>query len=374
MSQCNFCKKEFRNAQATRAHLKTCTAYQDAKRKDGRLMPLCPASPRGSTPPPQGPIEPMSPIDFLSILKHHTTPLVATPDDAARRKEKREALIAELCCIYVDCYRPVDDVVTSDMIVAAKVAITDELGALPVEALPQTELALRAQAVRNRVWDPYFLAQKQQLEHKKEQRQQEMLRLQGEAAAQAHRTTHKAVLMEIGVARALKAFRSRGITTDRDLALFEWEVRGRLETLLGGDETGCQAEEAIKAAIEAPLLEWEKRRDQARLAKRQRIVTQCVTLVLPIVEAAAPFLMAMVISKFREKPGTQPSTGPTTPTKETTASSEKPSPPMNSSIPTPDPVHAGPGRSTDFAVERDEHDSPIASIEPEPFEGYRAAS
>ena len=374
MSQCNFCKKEFRNAQATRAHLKTCTAYQDTKREDGRLIPLRPASSGGSTPPPQGPIEPMIPMDFLAMLQDHAAPSVATPDDAARRKKKREALISELCCIYVDCYRPVEGVIAPDMVVVAKVAITDELGMLPVEELPQTELALRAQAIRNRTWGPYFRAQKQQLEHKKEQRQQEMLRLRGDADAEAHRTTRKAVLMEIGVIRALKTFRSQGITTDRDLALFEWQVRGRLETLLGGGETECEADEAIKAAIEAPFLEWEKRRDQARLAKRQGIVTQCIKLALPVVEAAAPLLMAMVINKFREKPSAQPSTGPATPTKETTASSEKPSPPMNFSIPTPDPIHAGPGRSTDFAVERDEHDSPIASIEPEPFEGYRAAS
>ena len=383
MCRCSFCEREFKNPQAVKAHLRTCPNYQISKNATAtRLQALGPSSSSSRSIPqdalaPDELVRPSDPFaSFMEQLAHQ----FAGPDEATRLKQRREAVLAGLCATLVDWYRPLEGVLTSEMAVAAKVALLDELGLLPIEDLSPTERSLRAEAIRNRVLAPYFRAQKEQLAHEKEQldhqkdlRRQEMLQIKEEAAMQTRRVTRKATFIEIGVARALKAFPSLTIGDGR-LALFEWEVRGRLDILLVGDETEKQAEEAIEAAIRGPLLEWEKRLEQARLAKRQLIVHQCVTLAVPLVEAALPWATATVINKFREMFGVPPATQSTAPPTQADASSEKPSPPSIPDVVTPHPVRTQPMSSADPIVDRDESVPPGESGVREPQERHRAAS
>jgi hypothetical protein len=387
MSRCAFCDQEFRNPQAVKAHLRYCRSYLKSKDDSARATSPITPSPAPALATAQGATAPtplLTPADLMTHLVAQMTAQFAGPDEATRLKQKRESLLAGLCTTLVDWYRPLEGAITPEMAVAAKVALLDELGALPVEELSPTERSLRAEAIRNRVWAPYFRTQKAerehqkaqleaQLENQKEGRHQEALRIQHEAVTAAHRVKRKAIFMELGIAQALKAFRSRGFA-DRGLGLFEWEVRGRLEILLVGDETERQAKEAIEAAIQIPLLEGDKRLEQARLAKRHRIVNQCVTLAVPIVQAALPWVTATVIKKFRETFGMPPSPQSTAPPKQADATSEKPSPPSNPDVTTPHPVRTRPVCATDPIVDRDEDVPPSESGVPEPQERHRAAS
>ena len=384
MCRCIFCQREFKNPQAVKAHLRTCLNYQKSKNGTAtRLQALGPSS-SSSRSIHQGalaPTDPVRPSDPFASLLEQLAHQCAGPDEATRLKQRREAVLAGLCATLVDWYRPLEGVLTSEMAVAAKVGIMDELGLLPIEECSPTERALRAEAIRNRVLAPYFRAQKEQLAHDSEQlghqkdlRRQEMLQIKEEAAMQTRRVTRRATLMEIGVARALKALPPRSVLARR-VALFEWEVRERLDILLVGDETENQAEEVIEAAIRGPLLEWDKRLEQARLAKRHRIVHQCVTLAVPLVEAALPWVTATVTNKFREMFGVPPAPQSTTaPLKKADASSEKPSPPSSPDVATPHPVRTQPMPSADPIVDRDENVPPSESGVPEPQERRRAAS
>lgn len=384
MSRCTFCEREFKSPQAVKAHLRACPDYQKSKNgTETRTQTLGP-SPSNSRSIHQGalaPNEPVRPSDPFASFMEQFAHQFAGPDEATRLKQTREAVLAGLCATLVDWYRPREGVVTSEMAVAAKVALMDELGILPIEELSPTERALRAEAIRNRVLAPYFRTQKEQLAHQKEQleqqkelRRQEALQIQREAATRARLVTRKATLMEIGVARAVKALPSRSVLARR-VALFEWEVRERLDILLVGDETERQVEEAIEAAIQGPLLEWDKRLEHARLAKRHRIVNQCVTLAVPLVEAALPWVTATVIKKFREKFGMPPSPQATAAPTQADASSEKPAPSSSQAGTTPHPIRrTRPGPSTAPTVNRDENGPPSESRVPEPQERHRAAS
>jgi hypothetical protein len=308
MCLCHFCKREFENSQGLKAHLRRCRLYQQSK--NGPARPTAPI-------PPFGPNAVSSPHSFLAP-NPLTTPSalftnlmdemirsVSGPDEATRRREKREALLAGLCSRIVDWYRQPDGLVTPEMAVAAKVAIRDQLGALPIEELSHAELSLRGEAIRNGVFGPYLRRQQAHAEHQKQRQHHDGLRTKQEADRRARQMTRKTALLELGVIRALKVAAAHGLPAPA-VALVEWEARARLEALLVGDETAEQVEEIIEAAIERPLLECEIRVERLRSAKRERILDQCLTLALPVAEAAWPWVKDTVLTKVCETFGLNP--------------------------------------------------------------------
>src|SRR5262249_32561200 len=155
-------------------------------------------------------------------------------------------------------------------------------------------LTLRGTVIRNRIFAPYLQQQKDEKERQLTRHKEEHRRSQQDTARQARRTTRKSVLIELGVSRALKAGSSRGLPA-RVLPLLEWEVRGRLETLLIGHETPIEVNETIEAAIEGPLREWTTRMEQLETAKRERVLDECLALAGPIAEATWPWVKDIVI-------------------------------------------------------------------------------
>ncbi len=309
MSRCNFCKREFPNPQAVRAHLRWCPQYSKSEKGTSRRISRFDSRLSSSKSLHQGSVAPESSNPFTNMMDQISHQF-AGPDEATRRKQKREMLLAELCSRLVDCYHPLEGGITPDMAVAAKVAILDELDAMAIEDMPPAELTLRGTAIRNRVLAPYL-----QRQHKQRERQQALLkrdtrRRQRETATQSRQLTRKAALIELGVAWALQSASSRGLT-GRALTLLEWEVRARLETLLIGDETEQQVEETIQAAIERPLLDWAVRIEQAESAKRERMLDQCLALAVPIAEATWPWVKDMVTKKLCERFGVPPTTATT---------------------------------------------------------------
>ena len=199
--------------------------------------------------------------------------------------------------------------ITPEMAVAAKVAILDELGGLPIEELSQTELDLRAEDIRNSIFAPYLQKQQDQMERQKDRHQKETLRRQEASEAHSRRAQRKAALIELGVARALRLSRASDIT-GRALVLLEWQVRARLETLLVGDEMEPHVEETIEASIMPPIIEWAARTEEIQRVKKARMVDQCLALALPVAEATLPWVKDSIVKMVCEKFGLHPAYTP----------------------------------------------------------------
>ena len=223
------------------------------------------------------------------------TAQLAGPDEATRLKQKRESLLAGLCTTLVDWYCPLEGVVTAEMAVAAKVALRDELGTVAIDEMPQAELTLRGTAIRNRIFAPYVRRQQELVARQNERQQQDTLRRQQESGLRARHATRKTALIELGITRALQSASSQGFP-HRAFVVVEWEIRARLEAWLVGDETESQVDETIEAAIDRPLLEWEARIEQFQSAERQRVLEKCLTVALPVVEAAVPWVKNIVVN------------------------------------------------------------------------------
>ena len=365
MSLCNFCKREFLNDQAVKGHLRRCPDYLKIKNGHATRMQPVTAPRPNSIATAQGSLAPTW-LTTASTLVDQITRQCAGPDEATQLRQKREALLAGLCANLVDYYHPVESVVTPEMAVAAKVAIRDELGVLPIDELSQTEMTLRGTAIRNRVFGPYLRMQQEHAERQQEKQQQDALRRQGESDTRSRRLTRKTALIELGVTRAFKSASSRGIP-GRALVLLEREIGARLEAWLVGDETDQQVDEIIEASIERPLLEWEARVEQIQIAKRERVLNHCLTLALPVVEAAVPWATETVIQKVCEILGVQPPPRPTAPDAEARASSEHERAAEHPEGPPPRPIRRGrwPPAPTDGAQnETGSPDEPDASAPP----------
>lgn len=335
MCQCHFCARWFRGPQSVKAHLRTCSDYLKSKAAAKRATsPGTPSqSPALATAQAMPVGTPMTPpADLVADLMAQMTAKFAGPDEATRLKQKRESLLTLLLANLVDWYRPPEGVVTTEMAAAAKVAIHDELRTQPIEDLSHAELTLRGQVIRNRVFAPFLREQQVELKQQLEVQHLEKLRAQQHTDAQARRTTRKTTLIELGISRALQSASLRGFPP-RVLVVLEWEIRGRLEAWLVGDETESQVDETIEAGINRPLLEWEGRVEQFQSAERQRVLEKCLTVVVPVVEAAVPWVQEVVgnyIGTMLGMPAAPPSSA-----RETSTSSPNEAPPDRPESPTP---------------------------------------
>ena len=338
MSICTFCTREFGSSQAVKAHLRKCPTYLKSKYDAARATsPSTPAqAPAGAT--AQGapmPTPLTTPSDLMAHLVAQMTAQLGGPDEATRLKQKRESLLAGLCTTLVDWYCPLAGVITPEMAVAAKVALLDELGTMAIHEMPPAELTLRGTAIRNRIFAPDMLRQHKLVARQNERQQQDTLRRQEESGLRARHATRKIALIELGITRALQSASSQGFP-HRAFVVVEWEVRARLEAWLVGDETESQVDETIAAAIDRPLLEWEARIEQFQSAERQRVLDKCLTVALPIVEAAMPRVKDIVVTYICETLGMP--TPPPSSAREASASSTNEAAPDRPDAPTPRPV------------------------------------
>ena len=373
MSSCQFCQRQFSNEQAVKGHLRWCPTYlksttrtssgsRAVNRSCNNATALDP--PRKNAPDVMRSSNPFTGLD-------QCTQQVAGPE-TARAKQTREALLAELCSHLVDWHHPPEGIITPEMAAAAKVAILEELGTLAIEDMPQFERTLRGTVIRNRLFAPDLRQQKAEKERQLAQHKKDLRRCQQDSARVAHRTTRKAVLVELGVNRALQAGSSRGIPS-RVLPLFEWEVRARLEALLVVQETQEQVHETIEAAIEAPLREWTTRIEHLRSATRERLLGKCLALAAPVVSASWPWVKDALLKKWCAAFGIPPSPEPDTHTNENGPSSETASAPANAEALPARPVRRRRVRPSGPIVNPDEMARSSEPGEP-PSERKRAAS
>ena len=214
---------------------------------------------------------------------------------AAQVDYAREELLQRARMQVVDgFYRLGPGDVTPDMRSAAKVAITDELQKWPIETLRWEEIVMRAEATRDRIWAPYWTRQQEERvrdadteARRREAQLQELERLR-------KRTRRRAILIEQGVYQAQDAAEKGGFPPAvREVVLIE--IRTRLEATLTGDETANEAREAIDAMVLPPVLEWTRRLAAQREAQRTQQWARMLSLSLPVVEAALPWVEHQVV-------------------------------------------------------------------------------
>jgi hypothetical protein len=276
------------------------------------------------------------------------TQQLSGPDETARVKQKREALLADLCTRLVDWYHPSEGMTTPEMAAAAKVAILDELGTLAIDEMPQSELSLRGTVIRNRILAPYLRQQQEEKDRQLTRDKEERRRSAQDAARQARQTTRKAVLIELAVSRALKAGSSRGIPP-RVFPLLEWEVRGRLETLL-------------------------TRIEQLQRSEQERFLDECLALATPIAVASWPWMKDTLIQQLCEQFGIQVAPQPDMHTNEERASAETSSAPANAEQSTRRPVRRRRVRPSGPTLNPDEMAGTSEPVEPTSPERKRAVS
>jgi len=312
MCKCHHCGREFEGPQSVKAHLRKCLKYLKSKEDSASLTSLntpseSPASATSHNTPVPTPLS-----EVVAKLVTQMSAQFAGPDEATRLRQKRESLLTLLLVHLVDWYQPVEGVVTPAMAAAAKVAILDELRPQPIEDLSHSELTLRGEVIRNRVFAPFLREQQAELKRQQEVKQLETLRAQQHTDIQARRAMRKTALIELGISRALQSASSRAFPA-RVLAVLEWEIRARLEAWLVGDETETQVDETIEAAITRPLLEWETRVEQYQSAERQRVLEKCFTVAVPVVEAAMPWIQDVVVNYLCMTLGMPPAPPSSTP-------------------------------------------------------------
>ena len=341
MSLCGFCKRQFQNDQGVKGHLRWCRSYLQ-KRSEQFATPggLSSQSVSHGSADVNNPTTQANPFaDLVTQIAQQC----AGPDELTKRGQKRQAVLADLCSKLVDWYCSPDATISQEMAVAAKVAILDQMGTLPIEDMSPTELTLRGTAIRNRVFGPYLQQQLQQRNREREGREKESRRAQELAAVQRRQATRKAVLIEQGVTRALKSTTAQGLARHA-LVLLEWEVRERLNLLLVGDETECQVGETIDAAIERPLYELAAQTEREEHVTRERLLNKCLTFALPLAEAAWPWVETVVAATVGEMCGGHTSA-------DSTAAEPPPSSPSTQEAKTAEPAPPRPVRRRQSAPE-----------------------
>ncbi len=296
MRLCNFCKREFRSRNAVVAHLRFCPQYRAVHRQRA-LTPrvLANAPPRSGS--SQGasrihhhtPYPPHTPANPFSHLLDQLNKALQPPENApsgkeARAKEHRARLQAAKAQA-VDEYRPNAGTVTARIRGEAKAALERELAGLPLEELPPQEVLELAQAVRDRLYEPYLRQQQEeavrQQEHA-EKRRARAIRIMQEERQWADR---KAELIEEAVHRARSECRARQLSS-RDQLSVELDLRARLDRELNGGEPLPEAYALIEKVMKFRLEESDAKRaaDQAKEARewRELLMTLAVLLLAAI--------------------------------------------------------------------------------------------
>ncbi len=298
MATCQFCKRKFKNAQAVRAHLRGCQAYQGDKPKakprgraayKGRAVP--PAPDEGGdddAPDTEGLVlfeteeEPWTSDPSSTRLPKTHTPegtwekrarqqveawrqdrqqaerqRAAREAEERRRKEEAERLRKRQLAIQRVKDRVIGNwwsfrhTIPSETRARAYQEIQGALSALPVEDLPESELVAIAEGVRDRLYRPIMTAQDEAKRVEEQRRREEQQRvLEG-----AQRTASKEELLGHGNDYACSALEDVEDLDPRDRETILRRVERALERELAGDESEDDVEDLVEGILEEEGIE-----------------------------------------------------------------------------------------------------------------------
>ncbi len=296
MATCQFCKRKFKNAQAVRAHLRGCQAYQGSEPKAkpkgrtayiGRTVPQAPeengddyaldterlvrteeqpwSSDQGSartpkTEKPEGKWEKRARQQMEAWRQERQQAerqRAAREAEERRRKEEAERLRKRQLAIQRVKDRVIGNwwsfrhTIPSETRARAYQEIQGALSALPVEDLPESELVAIAEGVRYRLYRPIMTAQDEAKRVEEQRRREEQQRvLEG-----AQRTASKEELLGHGNDYACSALEDVEDLDPRDRETILRRVERALERELAGDESEDDVEDLVEGILEEEGIE-----------------------------------------------------------------------------------------------------------------------
>ncbi len=296
MAICQFCRRKFKNAQAVRAHLRSCQAYQRSEPKAkpkgrtayiGRTVPQAPNedrddyaldteglvrteeepwAPDQSSPRPPKMDKPERKWEkrarqqveaWRQERQQAERQRAAREAEERRRKEEAERLRKRRLGIQRVKDRVIGNwwsfrhTIPSETRARAYQEIEGALSALPVEDLPESELVAIAEGVRDRLYRPVMTAQDEAKRVEEQRRREEQQRvLEG-----AQRTARKEELLGHGNDYACSALEDVEDLDPRDRETILRRVERALERELAGDESEDDVEDLVEGILEEEGIE-----------------------------------------------------------------------------------------------------------------------
>ncbi len=290
MATCQFCGRKFKNAQAVRAHLRGCQAYQGSVPKAkpigrtayiGRAVPQAPhedgddfyteglvrteeqpwSSDQSSARPPkmdkpEGKWEKRARQQMEARRQEGQQAerqRAAREAEERRRKEEAEGLRRRRQAIQrvkdrvIGNWWSLQYTIPSETKARAYQEIEQALSTLPVEELPESELVAIAEGVRDRLYRPVMAAQddaKRQGEQRRQEEQQRVLK-------EAERTASKEEFLQHGYDYACHVLEDVEDLDPRDRET----ILRRVERVLERELTGDGSEDDVEDLVEDILKE-----------------------------------------------------------------------------------------------------------------------
>ena len=283
MATCRFCKRKFKNAQAVRAHLRGCQAYQGSEPKAkpkgrtayiGRTVPQAPeedgddyaldteglvrteeqpwSSDQGSarapkTEKPEGKWEKRA-RQQMEAWRQEQQQAKRQREEEERLRRRRQA-IQRVKDRVIGNWWSLGYTIPSDTKARAYKEIEQALSALPVEELPESELVAIAEGVRDRLYRPVMAAQddaKRQGEQRRREEQQRVLK-------EAERTASKEEFLQHGYDYACHVLEDVEDLDPRDRETILRRVERVLERKLTGDGSEDDVEDLVEDILKEVL-------------------------------------------------------------------------------------------------------------------------
>ena len=244
---CNFCRRRFRNAQAVRAHLKTCPAY-------GRL-PKARLPRVGKKPRIVGAPDSDSGIDSTwEDVPQPPDPRPQLSWSVARNGQK--ANFSGLARWTIQSVKEevlgsgwsAGHTIPSETKAQALVAIDQELSRLPVDQLPRAELVTIAEGIRDRIYRPLLQVQQ---------------RAQEEEERRRHQARQRTTLIAAGVTYANQALRQQHELDSWTRLDLEQKVKRALELAIDGSESEADLPALVDNLLAQQLEPLERKRLEA---------------------------------------------------------------------------------------------------------------
>ncbi len=296
MATCQFCKRKFKNAQAVRAHLRGCPAYQGKEPKAkprgnaayiGRAVLQAPdeggdddaldmeglvqteeqpwSSDQNSVRPPkldkpEGKWEKRARQQvegWRQERQQAERQRAAREAEERRRKEEAERLRKRRLAIQRVKDRVIGNwwsfrhTIPSETRARAYQEIEEALSALPVEDLPESELVTIAEGVRDKLYRPVMTAQDEAKRVEEQRRREDQQRV----LEAAQRTASKEELLGHGNDYACSALEDVEDLDPRDRDNILRRVERALERELAGDESEDDVEDLVEGILKEEGIE-----------------------------------------------------------------------------------------------------------------------
>lgn len=342
MAQCRFCRRRFRSDQAVKAHLRFCPRYKPRDEKQPSALGTKPKAESipAATAPFQSDAQVAQPDltapwrEFINPVNEFSRTLAEPPSPQQQRRKLLQA-VKEQVIVH---YRTPLGQVTAAMRGVAKAAIERELNTLPLEELPFEEVFELAVAIRDRVYDPVFEKQAQEIRRLDAEGQERSRKERQELGAWRRAHRRKEALIDQARGQANAMCEAKQVVGRNRLSVL-CDIESRLNEFLTGDESITEAQATVQRVLDARFVEVDAmvaaanaKRDAKWREDMLGLLVVGGLMALPILASKYPDQVLPIISWIERTFGKKP-TPEGAPTAKASPETEAPSAP--SSAPPP---------------------------------------